>query len=377
MEENATKELDIQKFKDDYKVHQPNPMLMVYDNMANIWQTRFLKAYQAKVRPSDPDSYCVRFSLDEFLKAVNLSQAPSIKTLKRIAQSVRTAGFDFYEYRRKYGNEKIDPKLIKEVNLFEYFEIGGSEQEGYYVEARPTRTMEAMLEKIGELGYVDYEVKNVLAFSSKRTIRFYEFLKRSEGKSITIKVDELKIYLGISKDKYQDIKSFNRDVIKKEIEEINRETDINVEWEPLSARSRGARTIGYRFSIKTRQQKVSPSSEPADPAQITIDDWSEDVAAELQAKREQREEICYGFSDEIFDEFTDDQLRELANYAVAKVSESRKEQIKKHESVLSRKDAIEFVASKYIEEKILYVNARKAKKSRYAYILAAVKDDYQ
>ena len=106
MAEEKNKNLPVENFREDYRVYQPNPMLMVYDKLENIWQARFLKAYQAKVQPSNPDTYTVRFPLDEFLNAMGILQPPSVRRLKEIARSVRTVGFDFYEYRRKYGEEK-------------------------------------------------------------------------------------------------------------------------------------------------------------------------------------------------------------------------------------------------------------------------------
>lgn len=280
-----------ESFKPEYKVYQPNPMLMVYDNMTNIWQSRFLKAYQAKIQPSDPDTYTVRFSLEEFISTMDISQAPSVRRLKEIARSVRTVGFDFYEYRRKYGEEKLDPMLIKEVNLFEYFSIEGNEKDGYFVEAMPTNSMKALLKQIAELGYVNYEVKNVLNFSSNRTIRFYEFLKRSEGKTITPKIEELKSFLGIPKEQYPEPKIFTRNVVKKGVDEINAETDISVTFSPIAGRGKGGKTIAYKFTIKPKENKLP----------IVVKTEPEELAAMSEALDQPSDEEVTTFEKDLFD----------------------------------------------------------------------------
>lgn len=377
--------LPVERFKEDYKVYQPNPMLMVYDNMKNIWQARFLKAYQAKVRPSDPNSYWVKFSLEEFLEAVGVSKTPSVDKLKDMADSIRKTGFDFYEYRRKYGGEQIDPKRTKPVNLFEYFAIEGNKDEGYYVEARPTRTMEELLQRIAELGYVDYEVRNVLGFSSKRTIRFYEFLKRNEGMDVRVKVDELKIYLGLEQESYPDVKIFTRNIVKKSIEEINQETDIEVEWESLASKARGGKTLGYRFVVKSKPAQpklVPPAKKKQEREQLNID--SQEKPVETPAASDSVNQIRDVHRQVRIDivrsvvrtyDFTDDELEEV----VVAVEQSGWWKSARA-AFMGHPDEQEIAFREYVETQYAYTKSRSRSKTKDGfkkYLVGAVRKGYE
>jgi len=101
---------------------------------------------------------------------------------------------------------------------------------------------DAVLEYLNDPRYVLYNLINVLPMKSKYSIRLYELLKQYEaiGKR-TFSVDDLRELLGtrnyaqVSKgvvkiigDEYKDFKYFNRGVIKKALEEINKYSDIEV-----------------------------------------------------------------------------------------------------------------------------------------------------
>ena len=94
--------------------------------------------------------------------------------------------------------------------------------------------------------YTIYELSSTLLMKSKYSIRFYELLKSYLYKNKwEISLEELKRILSIE-DKYTDYKNFRTRIIDKAIEEINKYTEINVEYEPI----RTSRTITHlHFAI--------------------------------------------------------------------------------------------------------------------------------
>ena len=81
--------------------------------------------------------------------------------------------------------------------------------------------------------YTQYQLAEVLVFKGKYSIRLYELirsfltqdeLRDGKEKEISFSVDELKELL--SAEKYEDFPEFNRSVIKKSVDEINKCSDV-------------------------------------------------------------------------------------------------------------------------------------------------------
>ena len=103
--------------------------------------------------------------------------------------------------------------------------------------------------------YTQFELIYTLQMKSKYSIRLYEILKSKHFNSLKeynaiFKVDRLKYLL--SAENYTQYKEFNRTVLKKAIEEINKYSDINVTYNTI----REGRNISkINFSIKLKDLK--------------------------------------------------------------------------------------------------------------------------
>lgn len=254
--------------KKNYMVYEPNPLLSVQDSMTNIWQHRFMRAYLCKVDPRNPDSFRVKFSLQEFLEAVDLKSVSSISELKRMARSMMKVDFDFVEYREKYGlKKKGSEALIDVVNLFERFSITTDDAGDYVVNVVPTRPMEEMLrncQQQNSIGFVAYEVGNTLPMSKPHRMRLYELLKRSESKGyMTISLEDLKLYMGL-KGKYADVRNFTK-LLKADLAEINENTDLTATY-TKKGKGKGGAIAAFNFTIKSKAAtKETAGNKPKAP----------------------------------------------------------------------------------------------------------------
>lgn len=259
-QEEHNKALSLKK---NYTVYEPNPLLSVQDNMTNVWQHRFMRAYLCKVDPRNPDSFRVQFSLQEFLEAVDLQGVRSVSELKKTARSMMKVDFDFVEYRERYGlKKKGSEALIDVVNLFERFTITGSDTSGYVVTVVPTRPMEEMLRNCQQkngVGFVSYEIGNTLPMSKPHRMRLYELLKRSEDRGyMTIPLEDLKLFMGL-KDKYADVRHFNR-LLKADLAEINENTDLQVTY-TTKGKGKGGAIFAYNFTVKSKAASKDTAAE--------------------------------------------------------------------------------------------------------------------
>ena len=135
------------------------------------------------------------------------------------------------------------------------------------------------------------------------------------------------------------------------------------------------RSVSVRFIIKKNTGYVD---------QLSLDDFIDqqpdvdvDDAEEHEAEiREAREKICNGFEQDIFAEFTLEQLEELKSLAWHNVDDEAVERYNSvfHSLVVSHQHAV----ADYITQKIRMCNARgKEIQSRYGFIKRAVAENYQ
>lgn len=100
--------------------------------------------------------------------------------------------------------------------------------------------------------FTRYEIENILRLSSNYSIRLYELLKQYENiKKREFKLEDLKEFLGLERDQYSRIYDFERWVLKVAKEEINKHTDLVINYEKLKT---GRRITSILFIIKAKNQ---------------------------------------------------------------------------------------------------------------------------
>lgn len=100
--------------------------------------------------------------------------------------------------------------------------------------------------------FTQYQLYNILAMKSAFSIRIYELMKSySFQKTKIFDIDELKYLLNVQNVKsYRDFSLFRTKVLEKAKEEINKLTDINIEFEPIR---KGRKVIKIKFKIKAKK----------------------------------------------------------------------------------------------------------------------------
>ena len=119
--------------------------------------------------------------------------------------------------------------------------------DGKYVEIEVSKKLKPYLLEL-EGCFTRYELQNILQLESGYSIRFYELLKQwFKARKKEFEVDELKEFLGIQ-GKYDRFDNFERRVLKVAKKEINKHTDIHIDYEKIK---RGRRITHIAFSIRS------------------------------------------------------------------------------------------------------------------------------
>lgn len=357
-------------------VEKRNILNEIRRNNMSLQEHRFFAIYLSKINARDINTRRVIFPINDFKKIMELGRM-NIQHLQVVTNSLLS----------KVVNIKNPDGGYTAFQLFKECEVFKDEFGEWYIAIDAhDKALPLMFEFKEE--YFTYELWNALRLKSPNQLRMYELLKQYErAGSRKIALKDLREYLGIKADEYPRWDRFKDRVLNACQQALAESTDIKFEYTPIKV---SGKTTGVEFRISKNKDYVDQltldeflaeqgrkGEYELDEAEYTVYDDDESQEAAKREAREQRDEICFGLREEIFDEFNNNQLRELVKFALEKVSESRIEKIDRDARYLSRKEAMELNASRYIEEKILYVNARGAKKSRYAYVLAAVKNNYQ
>lgn len=153
---------------------------------------------------------------------------------------------------RKISNNLMDTRLYFEDEKLDVRWIASSK---YYSQEGKVRLefSDTLLPYILGLKsrFTRYDINNVMVLTEKYSIRLYELLKQYEkiNKRI-LSVKTLRSML-ILENKYTAFKDFEKYVIKRSVEEINKETDLSIEYMKIK---KGKKIEKIEFSISKKMK---------------------------------------------------------------------------------------------------------------------------
>ncbi|WP_029523661.1 replication initiation protein [Persephonella sp. KM09-Lau-8] len=172
----------------------------------------------SRLTVEDDASRHIKIDLREFLREKGVSER-NYSYVRKLANSLRTKGFKI----------KIKEDFEIVVNIFSYT---GGEGTRYLIVGFNADLVPFLLKLKG--GFTQIPKKEVFKLASSYSIKLYQLLKRFEdtGKRVD-KISDLKEKLGIPSERYKSFRDFNKRVLKKAIEDINKLTDIQVSYETV------------------------------------------------------------------------------------------------------------------------------------------------
>ena len=102
--------------------------------------------------------------------------------------------------------------------------------------------------------FTSFKLCNVLDLNSKHSIRIYQLSKSSLFKGeVSYTIEEFKKMLKLTQKSYDRFNNITGKILNPSIEEINRKTDIYVEYKTLK---QGVKAVGIKFIIKPSNNKI-------------------------------------------------------------------------------------------------------------------------
>lgn len=174
------------------------------------------------------NEFCERFKIkkNDFYNTINLTLDSLFNRVVRIRNDEIKHEFRFISSKKYYNN-------------LSYFEITFSNEiMNYLIDLKDN--------------FSRYDLKHVVNFKNKHSVRIYEMLNEFRYKNIkkrVITINELKECLDL-KNEYLRFNSFRQSVINKAVNEINEHTNINVKYNKIFNSSKSVEAIEFVFSFK-------------------------------------------------------------------------------------------------------------------------------
>lgn len=129
--------------------------------------------------------------------------------------------------------------------------------------------------------YTYYNLRNIAELGSIHSVRMYELMMfwRKKGRTPVMSVKMIKAWLGVSDDKYEDVRHFTQSIIRKSVNEINtKNTDIAIS---LTVNKVGKFTQSYRLTIDGEYVPKERNNEDDESLLDSDEDLEEDGLPKL------------------------------------------------------------------------------------------------
>ena len=186
----------------------------------------------------------LRIYAHSYAKQFDVEKHTSYEAMKRAVEGLYEAGFVYSKIDEQSG--KIGRYKSRWVDKIGYIDDLGCVELVFASDVIPLITRL-------EARYTEYELKQVVGLQSEYAIRLYELIIqwRSVGKTNPISLAELREKLGLV-DEYKRIEAFKRRVLDLAVKQINKHTDITVEYEQ---HKQGRVITGFTFRFKVKKDK--------------------------------------------------------------------------------------------------------------------------
>ena len=194
----------------------------------------------------------LRIYAQSYAKQFDVEKHTSYEAMKRAVEGLYEAGFAYSKLDELSG--KIGRYKSRWVDKIGYIDDLGCVELVFASDVIPLITRL-------EARYTEYELKQVVGLQSEYAIRLYELIIqwRSVGKTNPISLAELREKLGLM-DEYKRIEAFKRRVLDLAVKQINKHTDITVEYEQHK-QGRVITGFTFRFKVKAKSKKAISLSE--------------------------------------------------------------------------------------------------------------------
>jgi plasmid replication initiation protein len=207
-------------------VEKSRPLVLMRAVEFTLGELKILDTYLSRINARDPNNRTVRFTKEEYEQLMDIKQARPEDLEKAVGLMMK------HTVTIPLSNGEWEKYTLFCKSSFKQDKKTGQ----WWVELTCTDSAKELFFNIEKLGYLRYQLQNVLALSSKYSVFLYVYLLANRyRKQWTTSVEDLKNYVfQCSKvETYTEYKRFKELVLGKALKEVNEKTDIEFSMKPI------------------------------------------------------------------------------------------------------------------------------------------------
>lgn len=222
------------------KVVKANSLIQKTRYELNLQEQKMLLYIISKIKPNDKEFSEITLNLRDICSVLGINiNGKNYRNFKNSLKSLRDKSF----WMKTQNNQEILLAWLDEVKLDYNYSPP-------IVKVTLNKNLKPYLIALRN-NFTSYELSSILAFKSKFSIRIYELIKSfsyNEDGNFELTLENLKEILNV-KGKYREYKDFRKKVLDVAIEEINKFSDLNVNYKPIRI-NRRIQSIIFSVEVK-------------------------------------------------------------------------------------------------------------------------------
>lgn len=313
----------------------------------NTGEYKILDTYLSRINPRDPSTCTVTFTKDEYCELMGLAGQVRTNQLKNYTSHFLGNIVTLPRSDKKKGY--VQAALFKSASYDE-------EEQLITLTCNDDPLIFNTFFNIDTIGYVRYRLSNIVNLNSAYAIKLYFYLRDNAfRKKFTIKFKELREKIECTSRYYESYTNFNKDILKRIIDDINENTDLEVEYTNIRKIRRV--TTDIEFVIKEKY----------------VTEVLRDLI-EVEADDEKNKRFGYYYSDvrealEPYEKFSNEEIDAIFVMARSIVTKTFNFDYVMPDMVQVE---IEVESLKFLNRLAMQLRAKKDIKNKYAYLIGVL-----
>lgn len=306
-------------------VQKSRPLLLMKSVDFNLGELKILDTYLSRINSHDEDSRAVSFTKHEYEMLMGITET-RIETLKKYTKSMLS----------KIAEVPLDGDNFSQINLFCKSDFIKDETGQWRITLICSDAAKKIFFNIEELGYIRYRLKNVINLTSKYSVLLYFYLVDNHFRgSWTINLTDLREkILFCHNEYYKQFKNFNKEILKKCMAEINKMTDVNVEYTTVKS---GRTVTAIKFDVVKDELLDS---------EVVVHSIPDVIVDETSEKKYSNEALEF-LADACNYEFDDAEMKVLFDLIVKKINGNpSSDPLERHQYLSNKYHELELQATK-------------------------------
>ena len=342
------------ELNDKYIVEKSRPLVLMKEVPFALGELKILDTYLSRINARDPAATTVRFSKEEYEDLMGIERMRP-ERLEKYIKSIMSKTVSIPDATARGG--------FRVYTLFDEAVCAPDENGQWWIDLSCTTKAKKLFFNIDGIGYIRYQLKNVLPLTSKYSVLLYIYLldNRFRG-SWEIDLAELReSVFRCTQPCYLDYKYFKRDILEKAVAEVNRVTDLTFAYDPVKV---GRKVGAIRWRL-LKDETALPEPKEELPGQLALAGMEDDEDEESIDSPDEAMGAAF-YAGALPPELTLEEVEELVALAGPNVPVD-------HDVLLPRENRL----YDYLRQKTLLLNAsKKTIKAKYKWLKKAVAENW-